>query len=215
MANENGTRKSGFSFAPREQDIDAGSQPVRASILFISLGLVLTFVTVLWLGFFTQPAEIKLEVTDVKIDDAGDIELTGAIYKGRTENGEAFEVTAKIASERSSGAVDMESPTAQLFRNDGDLIDLSSQNGLYFPDSSRIELDGDVVMTSQDMGLTLLALSLSANLADGSMFSEEPVRVERSDGFVTANAMEVTGKGKRIIFKGDARMTLQDNSQSR
>lgn len=215
MANENGTRKSGFSFAPREQDIDAGRQPVRASILFISLGLVLTFVTVLWLGFFTQPAEIKLEVTDVKIDDAGDIELTGAIYKGRTENGEAFEVTAKIASERSSGAVDMESPTAQLFRDDGDLIDLSSQNGLYFPDSSRIELDGDVVMTSQDMGLTLLALSLSANLADGSMFSEEPVRVERSDGFVTANAMEVTGKGKRIIFKGDARMTLQDNSQSR
>ena len=215
MANENGTRKSGFSFAPREQDRDAGRQPVRASILFISLGLVLTFVTVLWLGFFTQPAEIKLEVTDVKIDDAGDIELTGAIYKGRTENGEAFEVTAKIASERSSGAVDMESPTAQLFRNDGDLIDLSSQNGLYFPDSSRIELDGDVVMTSQDMGLTLLALSLSANLADGSMFSEEPVRVERSDGFVTANAMEVTGKGKRIIFKGDARMTLQDNSQSR
>ena len=215
MANENDTRKSGFSFAPREQDIDAGRQPVRASILFISLGLVLTFVTVLWLGFFTQPAEIKLEVTDVKIDDAGDIELTGAIYKGRTENGEAFEVTAKIASERSSGAVDMESPTAQLFRNDGDLIDLSSQNGLYFPDSSRIELDGDVVMTSQDMGLTLLALSLSANLADGSMFSEEPVRVERSDGFVTANAMEVTGKGKRIIFKGDARMTLQDNSQSR
>ena len=215
MANENGTRKSGFSFAPREQDIDAGRQPVRASILFISLGLVLTFVTVLWLGFFTQPAEIKLEVTDVKIDDAGDIELTGAIYKGRTENGEAFEVTAKIASERSSGAVDMESPTAQLFRNDGDLIDLSSQYGLYFPDSSRIELDGDVVMTSQDMRLTLLALSLSANLADGSMFSEEPVRVERSDGFVTANAMEVTGKGKRIIFKGDARMTLQDNSRSR
>ena len=215
MANENGTRKSGFSFAPREQDIDAGRQPVRASILFISLGLVLTFVSVLWLGFFTQPAEIKLEVTDIKIDDAGDIELTGAIYKGRTENGEAFEVTAKIASERSSGAVDMESPTAQLFRNDGDLIDLSSQNGLYFPDSSRIELDGDVVMTSQDMGLTLLALSLSANLADGSMFSEEPVRVERSDGFVTANAMEVTGKGKRIIFKGDARMTLQDNSHRR
>ena len=215
MANENGTRKSGFSFAPREEDLDAGRQPVRASILFISLGLVLTFVTVLWLGFFTQPAEIKLEVTDVKIDDAGDIELTGAIYKGRTENGEAFEVTATIASERSSGAVDMESPTAQLFRNDGDLIDLASQNGLYFPDSSRIELDGDVVMTSQDMGLTLLALSLSANLTDGSMFSEEPVRVERSDGFVTANAMEVTGKGKRIIFKGDARMTLQDNSQSR
>ena len=215
MANENGTRKSGFSFAPREQDIDTGRQPVRASILFISLGLVLTFVTVLWLGFFTQPAEIKLEVTDVKVDDAGDIELTGAIYKGRTENGEAFEVTAKIASERSSGAVDMESLTAQLFRNDGDLIDLSSQNGVYFPDSSRIELDGDVVMTSQNMGLTLLALSLTANLADGSMFSEEPVRVERSDGIVTANAMEVTGKGKRIIFKGNARMTLQDNSQSR
>jgi len=215
VANENGTRKSGFSFAPREQDVDAGRRPVRASILFISLGLALTFVTVLWLGFFTQPAEIKLEVTDVKIADTGDIELTGAIYKGRTESGEAFEVTAKIASERSSGAVDMEAPTAQLFRNDGDLIDLSSLNGVYFPDSSRIELDGDVVMTSQDMELTLLALSLSADLADGSMISNQPVRVERRNGVVTANAMEVTGKGKRIIFKGDARMTLQDNKQNK
>tara|TARA_B100001093_G_scaffold511523_1_gene579591 strand:- start:2144 stop:2791 length:648 start_codon:yes stop_codon:yes gene_type:complete len=215
VVNENDTRKSSFSFAPRAQEIDAGRRPVRASILFISLGLVLTFVTVLWLGFFTQPVEIKLEITDVKIDDASDIELTGAIYKGRTESGEAFEVTAKIASERSSGVVDMESPTAQLFRNDGDLIDLSSQNGLYFPNSSRIDLNGDVVMTSRDMGLTLLALSLSADLADGSMISDEPVRVERNDGIVTANAMEVTGKGKRIIFKGDARMTLQDNNQNR
>ena len=215
MANENGTRKSGFNFAPREQDVDAGKRPVRASILFISLGLALTFVTVLWLGFFTQPAEIKLQVTDVQIADTGDIELTGAIYKGRTESGEAFEVTAKIASERSSGAVDMEAPTAQLFRNDGDLIDLSSLNGVYFPDSSRIELDGEVVMTSQDMELTLLALSLSADLADGSMISNQPVRVERRNGVVTANAMEVTGKGKRIIFKGDARMTLQDNRQNR
>ena len=144
----------------------------------------------------------------------------GVIFIGETNfpqyiDGEAFEVTARIASERSSGVVDMESPTAQLFSNDGDLIDLSARNGLYFPNSSRIELDGDVVVTSRDMELTLLALSLSAVLTDGSMKSDEPVRVERSDGIVTANAMEVTGKGKRIIFKGDARMTLQDNSQNR
>ena len=68
------------------------------------------------------------------------------------------------------------------------------------------------MVKSQNLGITLLALSLSANLDEGSMVSNEPVRMERSDGVVTANAMEVSDRGKRIIFKGDARMTLHNDA---
>ena len=206
--------KRSFSFAPRSDaaEAEARRRPVRASLLFILLGLVLTGGTVLWLGVFIQPGEIRLGVTDVKIDETGEVELTGAIYQGRTEQGEAFEITAAVASERESGVVDLDSPTAQLYRSDGDLVDLVSQNGVYFPARSTINLRGDVVVTSQKLGITLLALSLSANLDEGSMVSSEPVRMERSGDVVTANAMEVSNRGKRIIFKGDARMTLHNNT---
>ena len=209
---ENSKRR--FSFAPRSDaaEAEANRRPVRASLLFILLGLVLTVGTVLWLGVFIQPSEIRLDVTDVKIDETGDVELTGAVYQKRTQQGEAFEITAEVASERLSGVVDMDKPTAQLYRNDGDLVDLESRNGIYYPDSSTINLRGDVVVKSQNLGITLLALSLSANLDEGSMVSNEPVRMERSDGVVTANAMEVSDRGKRIIFKGDARMTLHNDA---
>ena len=215
MATDTGDSKKSYSFAPRAPQIEAERRPVRASILFIALGLGLTVVTVLWLGFFTQPGEIKLEVTDFKIDESGDVELTGAIYQGRTQHGEPYEVTAEVASERASGIVDLSDPTAQLSSKNGDLIDLKSRNGVYYPDISKIDLAGDVVVNSRDLGVRLLAFSLSADLADGSMVSNEPVRMERSDGVVTANGMEVTDQGKRIIFKGDARLTLNGETGDR
>ena len=95
MTTESDTENSkrSFSFAPRSDaaEAEAKRRPVRASLLFILLGLVLTGGTVLWLGVFIQSGEIRLGVTDVKIDETGEVELTGAIYQGRTEQGEAFE----------------------------------------------------------------------------------------------------------------------------
>ena len=50
MATDTGDSKKSCSFAPRSPQIEAERRPVRASILFITLGLALTVVTVLWLG---------------------------------------------------------------------------------------------------------------------------------------------------------------------
>ena len=56
--------KRSFSFAPRSDaaEAEARRRPVRASLLFILLGLVLTGGTVLWLGVFIQSGEIRLGV---------------------------------------------------------------------------------------------------------------------------------------------------------
>lgn len=203
--------KSAVSFAPKDRAGEADRRPFRASILFISLGLVMTSITVLWLGFFSQQDEIRLKSSDIKINEIGEIELTGAVYRGQTARGEDYEITAAIANERSNGVIDMSDPTARVVQTNGDVMNLVSKEGVYFPDTKEINLDGDVVITSADLGLKMLAQTLSANLTDGDMVSTKPVRVERQDGFVVANGMQVYSRGERIIFIGNAKMTLNNS----
>jgi len=200
-------------FAPRDRSEENARRPFRASLLFIGLGLVMTVTAVLWLGLFGTQDEIRLEISDIEIDETGEVELVGAVYRGQTAGGEAYEITASQASETRSGAFDLSSPTAELTRRDGDIVNLQSQTGVYSPDSGDIDLAGDVVITSQAMGLVMTARSLSANLDRGEMISTEPVRVENTDGFVVAEGMEVTERGERIIFNGVAKLTLHNAAQ--
>ena len=116
------------------------------------LGLVMTVTAVLWLGLFGTQDEIRLEISDIEIDETGEVELVGAVYRGQTAGGEAYEITASQASETRSGAFDLSSPTAELTRRDGDIVNLQSQTGVYSPDSGDIDLAGDVVKAGYGAG---------------------------------------------------------------
>lgn len=197
-------------FAPRERSGVESRRPFRTSLIFVGIALVLSFVTVLWLGLFNERDEIRLEVTDIKVDETGDVELTGAIYRGQTARGEPYEIVAETARERDTGQVDLASPEAELQQASGDVVNIISKTGVYFPKRGEIDLAGDVVITSRDTGLVMTSQAITANLDAGEMVSEEAVRVENDNGFVVADSMQVFDRGERIIFAGNPRLTLRD-----
>lgn len=197
-------------FAPRERSGVESRRPFRTSLIFVGIALVLSFVTVLWLGLFNERDEIRLEVTDIKVDETGDVELTGAIYRGQTARGEPYEIVAETARERDTGQVDLASPEAELQQAGGDVVNIISKTGVYFPKRGEIDLAGDVVITSRDTGLVMTSQAITANLDAGEMVSEEAVRVENDNGFVVADSMQVFDRGERIIFAGNPRLTLRD-----
>ena len=197
-------------FAPRERSGVETRRPFRTSLIFVGIALVLSFVTVLWLGLFNERDEIRLEVTDIKVDETGDVELTGAIYRGQTARGEPYEIVAETARERDTGQVDLASPEAELQQASGDVVNIISKTGVYFPKRGEIDLAGDVVITSRDTGLVMTSQAITANLDAGEMVSEEAVRVENDNGFVVADSMQVFDRGERIIFAGNPRLTLRD-----
>ena len=213
MADEQDNQQRAARFAPRDRQAEPGTRRVRASLLFLGLGILLTSGTVLWLGLFNQQDEIRLEISDLKVDETGDVELTGAVYRGQTARGEPFEITANVAREREDGVVDLSSPTAQLRRASGDIMDISSATGVYSPAQTEIELFGDVVITSRDTGLVMQAEEVLANLEAGNMVSETPVRVESDDGVIVARGMQVTERGRMIIFTGKTRLTLHNDAK--
>ena len=197
-------------FAPRERSGVESRRPFRTSLIFVGIALVLSFVTVLWLGLFNERDEIRLEVTDIKVDETGDVELTGAIYRGQTARGEPYEIVAETARERDTGQVDLASPEAELQQASGDVVNIISKTGVYFPKRGEIDLAGDVVITSRDTGLVMTSQAITANLDAGEMVSEEAVRVENDNGFVVADSMQVFDRGERISFAGNPRLTLRD-----
>jgi len=210
MADEQDNSSRLASFAPRERSSSESRQPFRTSLIFVGIALVLSFVTVLWLGLFNERDEIRLEVTDIKVDETGDVELTGAVYRGRTARGEPYEIIAETARERDTGQVDLSAPEAELQQAGGDVVNIISKTGVYFPKRGEIDLAGDVVITSRDTGLVMTSQAITANLDAGEMVSEETVRVENDKGFVVADSMQVFDRGERIIFAGNPRLTLQD-----
>ena len=100
MVDDTDTQQRAARFAPRDRQAEPERQRVRASLLFLGLGILLTSGTILWLGLFNQQDEIRLEISDLTVDETGDVELTGAIYRGQTARGEPFEITADVARER-------------------------------------------------------------------------------------------------------------------
>lgn len=210
MAEEQGGNQPVPKFAPRTKQADPKRKTVRTSLLFIGLGAAMSVGTVLWLGLFNHQDEIRLEIKDIKVDETGDVELTGAVYRGQTVRGEPFEITAEVATERENGVVDLSSPTAELRRADGDVMNVTSSAGVYFPERTEIDLIGDVIITSKDTGLKMSAEVIHANLEDGYMETDRPVRVENDGGVILAGGMQVIDRGATIIFTDKPRMTLHD-----
>ena len=125
---DNGSRTP--RFAPRERADTGSRQPFRTSLIFVGIGIIISFVTVLWLGLFNEQDEIRLDVTDIKVDETGEVELTGAVYRGQTARGERYEITADTARERDTGVVDLSAPAAELTQTSGDVVNLPSLTGV-------------------------------------------------------------------------------------
>ena len=212
MVDETDTQQRAARFAPRDRQTEPEQRRVRASLLFLGLGILLTSGTVLWLGLFNQQDEIRLEISNLTVDETGDVELTGAVYRGQTARGEPFEITADVAREREDGVVDLSLPTAQLRQSSGDIMDIKSTTGTYMPERTEIELFGDVVIKSRETGLVMQSQAVQADLEAGNMVSEAPVRVESEDRVIVADGMQVTERGKLIVFTGRPRLTIHNDA---
>jgi len=212
MADELDTAQSAPKFAPRARQADPERRGIRASLLFIGLGVVMSFGAVLWLGLFNQQDEIRLRISDIKIEETGDVELTGAVYRGQTTRGEQFEITAEVARERENGVIDLSSPTAELLRASGDVMNVTSATGVSFPEMTELDLIGDVRITSRDESLVMTAEMIHANLEEGHMNTDRPVRVKNDSGVILAGGMRVIDRGSTIIFTDKPRLTLHNSA---
>lgn len=198
-------------FAPRKNATTSQSQgTMRLSLVLIGVAVILALGVTSWLGFLSPKREPTLEIQEIHIVEAGEIELTGARYRGVLPSGRPYEITAKQAKEAQdgSGRVNMLLPTTTLTVNSGATVKLRSNQGVFNKGSDLVDLAGDVVVIQHGLSLRLDTEVLHANLKSGDMHSNVPVVVRDSNRRINANGIRIYNNGERIVFEGNAKMIM-------
>jgi LPS export ABC transporter protein LptC len=205
-------------FTPRKKTIDASSRRrLPLSLLLLGVSAVLAVAVTSWLGFLANGKDVSLEIKEVERAETGEVQLTGARYRGLTPSGKQYEITAALANESTdgSGRIDMDQPTAIVTMRNGSIVNLRSDVGVFNKQTDIVTMSGAVIVTQPDRDLRLDTEALEANLEDGGMRSDVPVLVQDVDRRINADSMIVFDDGSRIIFGGTAKMIIKNKKQSR
>ena len=213
MAETNSASKSRFT--PRAKAAKTNSERrFPLSLLLFGVGAVLTLAVASWLGLLANGKDVSLEITEGNRAESGEVQLTGARYRGLTPAGKPYEITAAKANEASdgSGRVDMDQPTAVLIMRNGSVVHLQSNSGVFNKQTDIVSMSGAVVVTQPDRNLRLDTEALEANLKAGDMHSEVAVQVQDIDRRINADSMQVYDNGARIVFGGAAKMIIKNSN---
>ena len=213
MADTNSARKGRFT--PRVKTAQTASERrYPLSLLLVGVGAVLTLAVASWLGLLANGKDVSLEIKEVKRAESGEVQLTGAHYRGLTPAGKPYEITAAKANEApdGSGRVVMDQPTAVLTMRNGSLVKLQSNAGVFNKQTAIVSMFGAVVVTQPDRNLRLDTEALEANLKAGEVHSDVPVQVQDIDRRINADSMQVYDNGARIVFGGAAKMIIKNNN---
>lgn len=215
MPNKTPTRRKRFS--PRKNDkIPPNQRSMRPSKVLVGVAVVLVFGVASWLGFLSPIRQNTLEDQETVVVETGEYGLTGARYLGVSPSGRPFEITAEQAQEAQdgSGRVNMMLPIAKITMRDGAKVNVRSNRGVFNKGSNQVDLAGDVVIIQHDRRLRLDTEALHANLKSGEMYSNVPVEAKDTIRQINANSMWVYNNGERIIFRGNAKMIIRNESSN-
>ena len=211
MTNNQALRRSRFT--PRRKTVDTASQRrLPLSLLLVCIAAALTIAVLSWLGFLANGKDVSLEIKEVEGTETGEVQLSGARYRGLTPAGKPYEITAALANESPdrSGRVDMDQPTAIVTLRDGSIVNLKSNVGVFNKQTNIVIMSGAVVAIQPDRQLRLDTEILEANLKAGEMHSDVPVLVQDIDRRINADSMKIYDSGSRIIFGGTTRMVIKN-----
>lgn len=139
--------------------------------------------------------------------------MQGAAYHGVDQRGQPFTLTANAASDRGADQVVLRQPEGDMTLASGAWLMLKSDAGLFGQKSQKLGLNGNVMLYRND-GTTMTASAAQIDLKKGDASSTVPVQVQGPFGVLkAANGFVLTDRGRDILFKGPASLTLVEAGQ--
>ena len=163
---------------------------IISSIIVVLIAILITAVVIIKIKVY-KPMNLLKALPDV------DLKIKGFNY---TEVGEAnakWEVKADIATyDKKQNLAVFDRVQIKLTTSDGKVFDMSADKGRMFTDKKNIEIENNVVITS-DTGDKFSTDHLSYNDAEKKFYTEAPIIMENK-------RMIITGKGLSFfINKGE------------
>lgn len=182
-----------------------------SKIIGLLAGSVATILAI-WVLFFQSDQNIAIDLNAVSTTDDGRLELQGLTYRGKTQSGAPFEVTADKATEDNQDPqiVNLTTVTGQVDNQEQGLVTLASHQGRFHRTNNIVDLSGDVVITQQARDLIFKTEILTGDLNQGYFEAPKAVDVTTPTSSITAQAMVATQFGDRIVFKGQSKAIIQE-----
>ena len=103
--------------------------------------------------------------------------------------------------------VRLEALQADLSLKDGSWLSVNAKNGLMHNGLQTLQLDGQIEAYS-DFGYAFYTQSAQIDLKAGSLYSDQPVRLQGPYGHLRAKTMRATERGQRLHFAGDVKVII-------
>jgi lipopolysaccharide export system protein LptC len=190
---------------------DGYSTFVRAMKVALPL-LALVLVGVVLMLPQLDSAQDKLQGSvkeQIKAQDLENLYMVKARYIGSDDKSRAYTLTAESARQVSatSDLIALEGPTAKVALKDDSKMTMRANAGAFYKEKKLLVLFGDVVITHSN-GYTVKTNEMEINMTKGTARGTKPIRAFGPLGTLDATGFRILGNGKRVLFTGKARLTI-------
>ncbi|MEM5495701.1 LPS export ABC transporter periplasmic protein LptC [Hoeflea sp. AS16] len=190
----------------------AHSRLVRVLKILLPLAaafIVAAFVVVSWLDNLV-PEGVGIESVVIK---DGKLVMQSPVMSGQGPGARPYTMRAAQAIQdlTTPDVIALEDIYADLPVSNGDQAVLNAASGTYNRTAQTLLFDKPFSVTSES-GMSAQLQSASIDLANGGMISDAPVSISSGEASVVAQSMQMTDKGRVIIFQDQVRMTINPSA---
>lgn len=188
------------------------SRSRTVSLLKIVLPLAavsLIALVVLWSHVQQLDPGFRLGFASVDPEDARNLVMINPRYAGRSRSKQPFLVTAERARQEYSGAdlIHLTEPKGDMNMKSGAWVALTAPVGNYHQRSQKLDLSGGVNLF-HDSGFEFTSETAHIDLDSSTAMGDDPVTGHGPTADITSEGFRVLEDGSRVIFTGDAHLTL-------
>lgn len=166
--------------------------------------MVATFLAYSWV----VPENLYFGIDGAALRD-GKLVMAEPKLEGVNASDMPYTMTAKRAIQdiSNSSVVELEDILADLPVDGTNRATIEAARGIYNRADNTLDVTSDMRVVSQS-GLKALLRSADIDIASGNLTTDEPVRVEVEGTLVTADSMQITERGKVVVFDRRVRMVI-------
>jgi len=179
--------------------------------LLPALALAVLAAIVVWP--LTKASEFSFLLAKDKVAMAAErLRIDNAVYRGQTERGEAFTISAAGAVQRSSAVpiVELDRLKATLAMAEGPAV-VTAPSGQYFIEKDLLEVAGPVRLDSA-AGYTLNSQTVRIDLGTRRVTTADPVTGTLPIGSFSAGNFEGDIQGRRLVMGGGAHLRIKQGA---
>lgn len=128
-------------------------------------------------------------------------------YRGVSDKGRPYTLTATWASQVNQNRVDLGDPKGDMVLESGAWLQVQGKNGVFLQHTEELDLSNEVILYRDD-GTVIRTQTAAVDVKQGAATSNDQTHAEGPFGVLDSQGFALTDKGSIIQFYGPARLIL-------